>query len=160
MNVSEDFCSRMWQINNLEVILCTHWCMASLHCSHTFKSFFDCCFLFFESADAFAACLIFFLFLVLVFFFNLLSLPLLSSFPFWLVEDVSNLTASDVMNRVNLGYLQGNLCAVYNSFATCEWLRPPCGERNLSFRQHPMKNSICPPKRMLNCRCYLISLAI
>ncbi|KAK7934321.1 hypothetical protein WMY93_005217 [Mugilogobius chulae] len=27
-------------------------------------------------------------------------------------EDVSNLTASDVMNRVNLGYLQGNLCAV------------------------------------------------
>lgn len=77
-------------------------------------------FFFFESADAFAACLIFFLFLVLVFFFNLLSLPLLSSFPFWLVEDVSNLTASDVMNRVNLGYLQGNLCAVYNSFATCE----------------------------------------
>lgn len=102
----------------------------------------------------------FFCFLFLFFFFNLLSLPLLSSFPFWLVEDVSNLTASDVMNRVNLGYLQGNLCAVYNSFATCEWLRPPCGERNLSFRQHPMKNSICPPKRMLNCRCYLISLVI
>lgn len=24
------------------------------------------------------------------------------------VEDVANLTASDVMNRVNLGYLQGN----------------------------------------------------
>lgn len=117
-------------------------------------------FFFFDSADAFAACLICFFCFLFLFFFNLLSLPLLSSFPFWLVEDVSNLTASDVMNRVNLGYLQGNLCAVYNSFATCEWLRPPCGERNLSFRQHPMKNSIYPPKRMLNCRCYLISLVI
>lgn len=162
MNVSEDFCSRMWQINTLEVILCTHWCMASLHCSHTFKSFFDCCFLllFLNLQMLLLPAWYFFLFLVLVFFFNLLSLPLLSSFPFWLVEDVSNLTASDVMNRVNLGYLQGNLCAVYNSFATCEWLRPPCGERNLSFRQHPMKNSIYPPKRMLNCRFYLISLVI
>lgn len=117
-------------------------------------------FFFFESADAFAACLIFFFVSCSCFFLtSFLCLFCLPS-PFWLVEDVSNLTASDVMNRVNLGYLQGNLCAVYNSFATCEWLRPPCGERNLSFRQHPMKNSICPPKRMLNCRCYLISLVI
>lgn len=29
-------------------------------------------------------------------------------FPVCSVEDVANLTASDVMNRVNLGYLQGN----------------------------------------------------
>lgn len=52
------------------------------------------------------------------FFLFLLFLPLSASSaalyrsvsvsPFWLVEDVSNLTASDVMNRVNLGYLQGN----------------------------------------------------
>ena len=45
------------------------------------------------------------------------------------------------MNRVNLGYLQGNLCAVYKSFTTCEWFRPSCGERSLSFHQHPLKIS-------------------
>lgn len=75
-----------------------------------------------------------------LFLYSFLSLTLLSSF-LWLVEDVSNLTASDVMNRVNLGYLQGNLCAVYNSFTTCEWLRPSCEERSLSFHQHPLKIS-------------------
>lgn len=31
------------------------------------------------------------------------------------IEDVANLTASDVMNRVNLGYLQGNSAAVDTS---------------------------------------------
>lgn len=36
--------------------------------------------------------------------FLFLSVPL----PVCSVEDVANLTASDVMNRVNLGYLQGN----------------------------------------------------
>lgn len=41
--------------------------------------------------------------------------PNLFSSPPWAVEDVSNLTASDVMNRVNLGYLQGNVCAVCDS---------------------------------------------
>lgn len=43
-----------------------------------------------------AACLIF----------SFLSLSTLA-FPTLAIEDVANLTASDVMNRVNLGYLQG-----------------------------------------------------
>lgn len=53
------------------------------------------------------------------------SLPLnLFSLLSWLIEDVSNLTASDVMNRVNLGYLQGNVCAVCDSCTPCEWWHP------------------------------------
>lgn len=68
----------------------------------------------FETSNAFAACLIYFFFLfppssvpLLLSRSLTLTLTLLSSL-LWLVEDVSNLTASDVMNRVNLGYLQGN----------------------------------------------------
>lgn len=57
----------------------------------------------------------------------ILSLNLFSSLP-RLVEDVSNLTASDVMNRVNLGYLQGNTCAVCDSCVPCEWSHPSCRE--------------------------------
>ncbi len=38
--------------------------------------------------------------------FSFLSLSTLAFSPH-AVEDVANLTASDVMNRVNLGYLQG-----------------------------------------------------
>ena len=69
MNVSEEYCN-LWQMNHLEVILCTHFCMASLHCSHLFllKQ------VLFETANAFAACLIFF-------FFSCFPLPLLCSSP-------------------------------------------------------------------------------
>lgn len=123
VNVSEDYCDR--------IITCDRWIiwkwfcalmerMASLHCSHLWFYFF--CFLFFlrkvlfETANAFAACLIFHLVPPLslsassaTFY---LSVSCFSSL-FWLVEDVSNLTASDVMNRVNLGYLQGKtVCCV------------------------------------------------
>lgn len=90
--------------------------MASLHRSHLFISFSENKVLF-ESANAFAACLIFHLVPPPFFFFFLLSASSAALYrsvsvsPFWLVEDVSNLTASDVMNRVNLGYLQGNSCA-------------------------------------------------
>lgn len=34
------------------------------------------------------------------------------------IEDVANLTASDVMNRVNLGYLQGNSAPVNTGYHT------------------------------------------
>ncbi len=138
MNVSEDYCSR--------IITCDRWIIWKWFCAHT-DAWLLCIALtflwkvLFETANAFAACLIFFFFLVfLCSSSSFLSLTLLPSL-LWLVEDVSNLTASDVMNRVNLGYLQGNLCVVYNSFTTCEWLRPSCGERNLSFHQHPLKIS-------------------
>ena len=72
-----------------------------------------------------------------------LSFPLrLDSLPsFRPVEDVSNLTASDVMNRVNLGYLQGNFCAVYNSYLQHVWWFPSCGERISFFHQHPLQTS-------------------
>lgn len=49
VNVSMDYCNRiinMWQMNNLELILCTHKCMAFffLHRSHLFlkRSFWNC----------------------------------------------------------------------------------------------------------------------
>lgn len=132
MNVSEDYCDR--------IITCDRWiiwkwfcahmnCMASLHCSHLFFFFFKVQFWNCKCIR----CLPDFFFLSPPSFppshpppmllSSLLSLTLLSSL-LWLVEDVSNLTASDVMNRVNLGYLQGNLCAVRNSLTTCEWLHP------------------------------------
>lgn len=105
------------QMNHLEVTLCI--------LKHGFFSLF---FFFFasshllnlsyaQSANAFAACLIF-----ISISFPPLSLFLSLTFlsppppPFWLVEDVSNLTASDVMNRVNLGYLQGNVCTRWAIF--------------------------------------------
>lgn len=126
VNVSEDYCDR--------IITCDRWIiwkwfcalmerMASLHCSHLWFSFFLFFpfFLFlrkvlFETANAFAACLIFHLVPPLSLSASSATLYLsVSCFSslFWLVEDVSNLTASDVMNRVNLGYLQGKtVCCV------------------------------------------------
>lgn len=57
-------------------------------------------------------------------------------FPVCSVEDVANLTASDVMNRVNLGYLQGNAHslgvtrasrrAAYNKIMPAEPSPHPC----------------------------------
>lgn len=42
------------------------------------------------------------------------------------IEDVANLTASDVMNRVNLGYLQGNSAPVTTGHHTgCANPLPP-----------------------------------
>lgn len=81
-----------------------------------FVSFFFLTKVLFETANAFAACLIFHLVPPLSLSASSATLYLsVSCFSslFWLVEDVSNLTASDVMNRVNLGYLQGKtVCCV------------------------------------------------
>lgn len=73
MNVSEDFCSWKWQINNLEVILCTHWCMASLHCSHTLNGFLWNCRCFCCLPDFFLVFV--FLFFLTPFFLCLFCLP-------------------------------------------------------------------------------------
>lgn len=97
------------------------WLLCIALTSDFLSSFFFPFFLFlrkvlFETANAFAACLIFHLVPPLSLSASSATLYLsVSCFSslFWLVEDVSNLTASDVMNRVNLGYLQGKtVCCV------------------------------------------------
>lgn len=142
----------MWPMNHLEVILCahgTHGFFASLSPLHFFlrkqSSFWKCkcirCLPDFSPCPSPLSS-------SSSFFLPLLPLSIaLSLFPpFWLVEDVSNLTASDVMNRVNLGYLQGNSCA-----CVCVWPSltnlwvvhvPSCGERCFfsPFHRHPLED--------------------
>lgn len=158
MKVSEDYCDR--------IITCDRWFIWKWFCADT-TAWLLCISLspFWKSSFWNCKCIRclpdFFLFLVSplppLFLPSFLSLSLTLLSPLlWLVEDVSNLTASDVMNRVNLGYLQGNLCAVYNLFTPCEWLRPYCGERNLSFHQHPLKISSLNLSTELDISIYII----
>lgn len=133
----------MWPMNHLEVILCahgTHGFFASLSPLHFFlrkqSSFWKCKCI--RCLPDFSPCPSPFFF-----FFFLLSASSAALYrsvsvsPFWLVEDVSNLTASDVMNRVNLGYLQGNLCACVcdRHWQTCEWFTSHRVEKGVFF--HP-----------------------
>lgn len=60
--------------------------------------------------------------------------------PMCSIEDVANLTASDVMNRVNLGYLQGNSAPVNTGHHTGD-MSTLC---HLGWaRQRPEKRALC-----------------
>lgn len=63
-------------------------------------------------------------------------------FSLLFVEDLTNLTASDVMNRVNLGYLQGKQVGIITIIPMCLFQFSDCGDVSISDEQNDQQNTL------------------